>query len=141
MAKQSDQLASPVEAEKTGGLLSELFAEENELDRRALLRIGTWGALAIGAVVLAVMSNQWSLGLRHEHIAAADLARQAQQIQSLARESQNETRRLASAIETLNSDRDRLFSRVTVIEQGLDSVTGALTHQTTAAPAPTASAA
>src|SRR5262249_51649317 len=71
-------------------------------------------------------------------------ARQALQIQSLTKESQNETRRLASAIETLNNDRDRLFSRVTVIEQGLDSVTGALAKQampsTSAAPQASAAA-
>ena len=66
--------------------------------------------------------------LRREQIAAADLARQSQQIQSIAKESQNETRRLASAIDTLNGDRDRLYSRVTVLEQGLDSVTGAIAH-------------
>ena len=47
----------------------------------------------------------------------------------LTKESQNEARRLASAIETLNSDRDRLYSRVTVLEQGLDSVTGAIAKQ------------
>jgi hypothetical protein len=82
------------------------------------------------------MSNQWSLGLRREQVANADLARQARQIQALARESQNEARRLASAIETLNGDRDRLFSRVTVLEQGLDSVTGALARQNTPATAP-----
>jgi hypothetical protein len=132
MAKQSDPLAGAFETEKAG-LLSGLFAEENELDRRALWRIGSWGVAAVGAVIVAVMSNQWSLGLRREQVAAADLARHAQQIQSLAKESQTETRRLASAIETLNGDRDRLFSRVTVIEQGLDSVTGALAKQTTTA--------
>ena len=82
-----------------------------------------------GAVTLAVMANQSSLGWRREQVAAADLARQAQQIQSVARESQNETRRLASAIDTLNGDRDRLYSRVTVLEQGLDSVTGAIARQ------------
>ncbi len=153
MTKQSGQLAGAPKvdkkaerkSEKTGSPLSGLFAEENELDRRALWRIGSWGAAAVGAVTLAVMSNQWSLGLRREQVAAADLARQAQQIQSLTKESQNETRRLASAIETLNNDRDRLFSRVTVIEQGLDSVTGALSKQATTAPsasaAPQASAA
>lgn len=131
MAKQSDKLASAVKTEKAGGPLSGLFAEENEFDRRALWRIGSWGATAVGAVILGVMSNHWSLGLRREQVAAADLTRQAQQIQSLAKETQNETRRLASAIETLNNDRDRLFSRVTVIEQGLDSVTGALAKQNT----------
>ena len=142
MTKQSGQLAGALKvdrkterkAEKTDGPLSGLFAEENEFDRRALWRIGSWGAAAVGAVTVAVMSNQWSLGLRREQVAAADLARQAQQIQALAKESQNETRRLASAIETLNGDRDRLFSRVTVIEQGLDSVTGALAKQANVTP-------
>jgi len=52
-----------------------------------------------------------------------------QQIQSVAKESQNQTRLLASAIDTLNGDRDRLYSRVTVLEQGLDSVTGAIARQ------------
>jgi hypothetical protein len=58
-----------------------------------------------------------------------DLSRQAQQIQSMAKDSQSETRRLAAAIDTLNGDRDRLYSRVTVLEQGLDSVTGAIARQ------------
>jgi hypothetical protein len=134
VAKKSDQLAGAYEADKTGGMLSGLFAEENDFDRRSLWRIGTWGFATVGAVVLAVTANQWSVGLRREQLAAVDLARQAQQIQMLAKESQNETRRLASAIDTLNGDRDRLFSRVTVVEQGLDSMTGAIARQSAAAP-------
>lgn len=136
MPKDADKKTGAFELENTGGLLPGLIAEENEFDRRALLRIGTWGVSAVGAVILAVVSNHWSPGLRHEQVAAGDLARQAQQIQALSRETQTETRRLASAIETLNNDRDRLFSRVTVLEQGLDSVTGALAKQT--APSPSA---
>jgi hypothetical protein len=136
VAKHTDQSAGAYEAENTGGILSGLFAEENEFDRRSLWRIGSWGVTAVGAVVLAVVANQSQLGWRREQVAAADLARQAQQIQSLAKESQNETRRLASAIDTLNSDRDRLFSRVTVVEQGLDSVTGAIARQSVAAVGP-----
>jgi hypothetical protein len=136
VAKKSDQLAGALGADKTGWMLSGLFAEENEFDRRALWRIGTWGFATVGAVVLAVTANQWSLGLRREQVAAADLTRQAQQIQMLAKECQNETRRLVSAIDTLNGDRDRLFSRVTVLEQGLDSVTGAIARQNAAAAAP-----
>ncbi len=143
MAQKSDQKAGALDADKAG-LLSNLLAEENEFDRRALLRIGTWGTTAVAAVVLAVTANQWSLGMRRDQFAAVDLARQAQQVQSLAKESQNETRRLASAIDTLNGDRDRLFSRVTVLEQGLDSVTGAIARQNAAAapqkPSPAASA-
>ena len=136
MAKHTDQSAGAYEAENTGGILSGLFAEENEFDRRSMWRIGSWGVTAVGAVVLAVVANQSQLGWRREQVAAVDLAHQAQQIQSLAKESQNETRRLASAIDTLNSDRDRLFSRVTAVEQGVDSVTGAIARQNVAAAAP-----
>jgi hypothetical protein len=129
MAKDSDHLAGTFGTENTGGVLSGLLAEEDEFDRRALWRIGSWGAGAIGALVVAIMANQTSLGWRRDQLAAADQTRQAQQLQALTKESQNETRRLASAIDTLNSDRDRLYSRVTVLEQGLDSVTGAIARQ------------
>ena len=135
MAKKPDHLAD-FEADDTGGVLSNLLAEEDELDRRALWRIGSWGVGATAAVILAVMANQSSLGLKRDQVAAADLTRQAQQIQVVARESQSEARRLAAAIDTLNSDRDRLYSRVTGLEQGLDSVTGAIARQGSASAAP-----
>lgn len=132
MAKASDPPAGTKNADQAG-LLSGLLAEENEFDRRTLWRIGSWGVTAVGAVVLAVAANQSSMGWRRDQMAAADLSRQAQQIASLAKESQNETKRLASAIDTLNNDRDRLFARVTVVEQGLDSVTGTIAKQSAAA--------
>jgi len=132
VAKASDKSAGALDADKAG-LLTGLFAEENALDRRALWRIATWGVAAVGAVVLAFTSNQWSIGVKHDHLAVADVARQAQQIQSLTKATQNEDRRLAAAIDTLNGDRDRLFSRVTVLEQGLDSVTGTIAKEKTAA--------
>jgi hypothetical protein len=132
VAKAPDPHAGTKDADKAG-LLSGLLAEENEFDRRSLFRIGSWGFAAVGAVVLAVAANQSSMGWRRDQVAATDLTRQAQQIQSVAKESQSEARRLASAIDTLNSDRDRLFARVTVVEQGLDSVTGAISKQSAAA--------
>jgi hypothetical protein len=128
-----------LDSENTGGVLSGLLAEEDEFDRRSLWRLGSWGAASVGAVIVAVLASQFSLGVRRDQVAAADLVRQSQQIQSIAKESQGEARRLASAIETLNGDRDRLYSRVTVLEQGLDSVTGAIARQSAAATAPTAS--
>jgi hypothetical protein len=133
LAKDPDNLAGDLGAESTGGLFAGFLAEEDEFDRRTLWRLGSWGFAAVGAVTLAVLANQSSLGWRRDHVAAADVARQAQQIQMLTKESQNEARRLASAIETLNSDRDRLYSRVTLLEQGLDSVTGTIAKQSTAA--------
>ena len=135
----SDHRALDFETDDTGGLLSGLLAEEDDLDRRALWRIGSWGVGAVAAVVIAVMANQSSLGLKREQMAAADLSRQAQQIQMAARENQSETRRLANAVDTLNGDRDRLYSRVTGLEQGLDSVTGSFIRQlppNAAAPGP-----
>jgi len=133
VAKDSDQSAGTFETEKTGGLAG-LLAEENGFDRRLLWRTGTWGAAAVAAVILAAMANQSSIGWRRGQIAASDLIRQAQQLQMVTKESLNETRRLAAAIDTLDSDRDRLYSRVTVLEQGLDSVTGAIARQSSAGP-------
>src|SRR6202035_879313 len=126
MAKDTDHLAGSLENQNTGGLLTGFLAEEDEFDRRSLWRIGSWGAVSVTAVIVAMLASQSSIGFRRDQVAAADLVRPSQQIQSVAKESQNEARRLASAIETLNGDRDRLYSRVTVLEQGLDSVTGAL---------------
>ncbi len=129
MAKNSDEFAAALETENTGGVLTGLLAEEDVFDRRALWRLGSWGVGTIGVVTLAVFASQSSMMQRREQTAAADLARRTQQIQLATKESQNETRRLASEVETLNGDRDRLYSRVTVLEQGLDSVTGAIAKQ------------
>ncbi len=138
VARKPDHLAAGFEVENTGGMLSGLLAEEDVLDRRALWRLGSWGAGAVGAVIVAVAANQSALTLQRDQIAATDLARQSEQLQSVARESQNEARRLSSAIDTLNGDRDRLYSRVTVLEQGLDSVTGAIARQSALAASPPA---
>ncbi len=138
MAKDSSKPAGSFGTEETGGLLSGFLAEEDEFDRRTLWRLGSWAAASVGAVIIAILANQSSLGMRREQIASADLARQSQQIQSVAKESQGEARRLAAAIETLNGDRDRLYSRVSVLEQGLDSVTGAIARQNSAVTSPQA---
>jgi len=82
LAKKPDHLAN-FEADDTGGVLSNLLAEEEEFDRRALWRIGSWGVGATAAVILDVMANQSSLGLKRDQVAAADLTRQAQQIQQV----------------------------------------------------------
>ena len=139
MARDSDRFAG-FEGEDTGGLFSSLLAEEDTADRRRMLwRVASWGTGSVAAVTIAVMANQSSLGWRREQAATLDLVQQANRLQVVARESQNEARRLASAVDTLNHDRDRLYTRVTVLEQGLDSVTGAIARQNAAAataPAP-----
>src|SRR3954451_17938380 len=135
MARDTDHLAGGLDTENTGGLLTGFLAEEEEeFDPRSLWRLGSWGAASLGAVIIALYASQSSIGLRREQLAAADLLRQSQQIQTATKESQNETRRLASAVETLNGDRDRLYSRVTFLEQGLGPVTGAIARQNSAMP-------
>jgi hypothetical protein len=135
MAKDRDNLAGSF-TDSSGGWLTGFLAEEDDLDRRSLWRLGSWGVGSVAAVIVAVLASQSSIGARRDQIAAADLVRQSQQIQSVAKDSQTEARRLASAIDTLNGDRDRLYTRVTVLEQGLDSVTGSIARQNSAAPSP-----
>jgi hypothetical protein len=129
MAKDTDHLAGARDTDSDGGLLPGLLAEERDSNRRVLWRIGSWAIAAVGAVMVAVIANQSSLGWRREQLAAADLASQSQQLRELAQESQNEMRRLTSTIETLANDRDRLSSRVSLLEQGLESITGAIAKQ------------
>src|SRR5215210_4828187 len=137
MAKDPDRRAASFESENSG-LMSGFLAEEDVFDRRTLWRLGSWGAASVGAVIVAVYANNSSVALRRDQIAATDLVQQAQQIKWVAKESQSETRRLASTIDTLNGDRDRLYSRVTVLEHGLESMTGAIAKQNLAASTPQA---
>lgn len=122
--------------DENSGWMSRLLAEEDEFDRRTLWRLGSWAAGSVGAVAVAFTATHWSADRHRDQTALADLLKQSQQVQWIARNSQNETRRLAAAIDTLNGDRDRLYSRVTVIEQDLNSVTGAVSRQ--AVPSPVA---
>jgi hypothetical protein len=124
VAKNQNDLAGSAPADKSGGRPSGFLADEGAFDRRTLWRLGSWGAGSVGAVIVALLAHNSGAGLRHQQIAAADLARQSQQFQSIAKGNENEISRLSSAIDTLNSDRDRLFARVTVLEQ--DSVTGSI---------------
>jgi hypothetical protein len=137
MAKDRDNLADGFDTDNSGGWLAGFLADEDDFDRRSLWRLGSWGVGSVAAVVVAVMASQSSIGARRDQIASAD---QSQRIQSVAKESQSEARRLASAIDTLNGDRDRLYSRVTVLEQGLDSVTGSIARQNSPAGSPQAGA-
>jgi outer membrane biosynthesis protein TonB len=129
MADKHDQWADTLSANHSGWLTG-FLAEEDKIDRRMMWRLGSWGVAATGAVVIAVLASQSQIQMRRDQFAGADmLNRQAQQIQFVAKETQNEAKRLASAIDTLSGDRDRLYTRMTSVEQGLDSVTGSIKRQ------------
>ena len=53
MAKDADNLANRFESENTGGLLSGFLAEEDEFDRRALWRLGSWAGGTVAAITIA----------------------------------------------------------------------------------------
>jgi len=136
MARKSDDLADSFATEESGGWLTRLLADEEELDGRAKWRLGSWAAASLGAIVLAILASQNVADRRREQTAAADLARQSQMLSRLAKDSQTENNRLAAAIDTLNGDRDRLFARLGSLEHGLESVTGSVARVQAAASKP-----
>ena len=76
MAKNSDQRAGSFETENTGGVLSGLLAEEENIDRRAMFRLGTWGVVSVGAVIVAVLANQSAIKTRRDEVAALVFVKQ-----------------------------------------------------------------
>lgn len=143
MAKHGKKRADKLAAEDLDDVRIGFLAEEDEFDRRMLWRLASWGVGAVCAVTIGVMANQTYTHTRRDRSSAIDLARQSEQIQSVARESRNEFKRLSAAVDTLNDDRDRLYARATALEQGLLSVTDSITRQTSSLtpPAPPATAA
>lgn len=105
-----------------------LLAEEDEFDRRTLWRLGSWATAAVGLLVVALLAARYAGELRGERTAFAALAAQTQTVRATLKMSEGEARRLAAALDTLNSDRDRLYTRVTVLEQELESVTASITR-------------
>lgn len=137
MTKDRNQFRDDLTDDDGAGWINRFLAEEDEFDGRAMWRLASWGVGSVAALVVAILATRSPAALNRDQMAFAELARQSQQVQWIARESQNKARELAAAVDTLNADRDRLYTRVTVLEQGLDSVTGALARP----PAPASSSA
>ncbi len=98
-------------------------------------RMASWGVGAIAMLTFAVAVNQLPVETQRMRASSAETATRAQKAETAAEEARLEARRFASALDTLNSDRDRLFARLSTLEQGLDSVTGSLSPQRTSPPA------
>ena len=112
--------------DETEGWLGGLVADEDDLDRHAMWRLGLWGVAAVGALTLGILSGQLPMNAERAELAASDFAGRAKQVETSVHEHRLEARRLSAAIETLNADRDRLFSRLSALEQGLDVITGTI---------------
>ena len=128
MSKDSDQPAGGFD-DGAEAWLGSFLAGEDGFDRNTLWRLGSWGVGAVAALTLGVMAGQYPADAQGSRMAAIDMATKTQRVATIAEESRLEARRLAAAVETLNTDRDRLYSRLSTIEQGLDSVTGSIGRQ------------
>lgn len=126
MTKDSHQFRDDLTDDDGAGWISRFLAEEDEFDGRSMWRLASWGVGSVGALIIAILATRSPAAINRDQLASAEIARQSQQVQWIAKESQNKARELTAAVDTLNGDRDRLYARVTVLEQGLDSVTGAL---------------
>lgn len=115
-----------------------LFASERTGDQALLWRLGAWGGIAVAALIIAIVVARSPVAARHGALTEANavIAVQARQLQQAIRQGDLETRRLSAALETLNADRDRLFTRVTALERELESVTGSVKKLAAAPPAP-----
>jgi hypothetical protein len=127
MARKPDPVSDSFGTDEADGWLGGIVAEEDDLDRHTLWRLGLWGFAALGALTLGLMSGQIPLTAKQiTNVAANELAGQTRKVEAAVQENRLEARRLAAAVDTLNGDRDRLFSRLSSLEQGLDVVTGSI---------------
>src|SRR5437016_397730 len=129
MPKDHDLLSAHLAAEDSDGWLDKFIADEDEPDRATLWRLGSWGIAALVALSAGLLAGEIPAGATKTQLATAELADQGHRLEGLTLEAQQETRRLAAAVDTLSRDRDRLFGRMSSLEQGLDSVTGSIPKQ------------
>lgn len=117
---------------KDGGRRGGVIADEERLGRRDLLRLFAWGFCAVLAVagVASLYRNPDTVEPSRE--TAQILASRAIQAEQVAKANGLEARRLAAAIETLNSDRDRLFDRLASLETAVTATTDSIRKLETA---------
>lgn len=141
MGKKQDDMVDGIIADDREGWLANLLADEEQYDRRKLWQLGSWAAATLGALTFAFLAAQSSNAMRSDLASANELVLKNLQLAEAAVQRETEARRLTSAIDILNADRDRLYARVTGLEQGLDLVTGSIKRTTPLGPAPFVSSA
>lgn len=114
------------------GWLEGVVADEDGGDKGVFWRMSMWGVAAVAAVALGYVANSSRLDPWTAEASAKYVESKTLQAETVSREAQFEARRLAAAIETLNSDRDRIYARLSSVEQGFESVTGSIKAQDSA---------
>lgn len=132
MARDKDPPFRRAGTDDPDGWLEGALADEDGSDRGVFWRMSVWGVAAVAAVALGYVANRSSLDPWTTEASAKYFESKTAQAESMSREAQFESRRLAAAIETLNSDRDRIYARLSSVEQGFESVTGSIKAQESA---------
>lgn len=118
-------------------------ASEQAVDTRSPWRLAIWGISAVAALGLAIVVGSSALSARRSAkpapVAQETMQKSAQAAQNAARsaEIEAETRRLAEIVRLLSSDRDRLATRIAVLERGLEDLTGSIRRQAVPPATPT----
>lgn len=124
---------------KDGSRRGGVIDDEERLGRRDLLRLFVWGVCAVLAVTAVASLYRSPEAIERSGETAQILASRAIQAEQAAKANGLEARRLAAAIETLNSDRDRLFDRLASLETVVTAATGSIgklaTEKTESSPA------
>ena len=123
---------SDSDPKKDGGRRARVIADEERLGRRDLLRLFAWGLCAVLAVAAVASLYRSPDAIERSGEATQLLATRAIQAEQAAKANGLEARRLAAAIETLNSDRDRLFKRLASLETALAATTDSIRKLETA---------
>jgi cell division septation protein DedD len=98
---------------------------------RDLARIGTWGMLAAGAVVVVVYAATTDAGEDRIMLALAQLRGTAQpppRVQVARGFEQAEAHRLSETVRLLAADRERLIARISTLERNFDDLTGSISR-------------
>jgi len=93
---------------------------------QGLRRLAAWGAIAAGALLLAVLSSRSEIGT--ERIAVMWHGGRAQ-VAERNFDAEAETRKLAAAVRNLTADGDQIKSRLAAVEHDMDDVTGTISKQ------------
>src|SRR3954469_14336515 len=115
-------------------------------DMRALWRLAIWGTTASAFLAAAVFAANTDVGARRllamnapaatpDTIMPATDEPSAAKLAARSAETENETRRLAQAVQSLDAEREQLVTRISTLERNLEDITGSIRAQA-AAPAP-----
>ena len=109
-------------------------------DMRALWRLAIWGTTASACLAAAVFAANTDVGAQrllamNAPAATPDIITpppdqpSAAQLAARSAETENETRRLAQAVQALDAEREQLVTRIATLERNLEDITGSIRAQ------------